>query len=564
MFLSNLLTAITATITSVGNIGDITVRYGWICNIITGIIDFAGDVGLGIILFTVILKIITLAPDVWSRVSMKKNALKMEAMKEDLEKLQKQYAKNKDLYQQKMMALYKKNGYSAFSACLPTIITLVFFFIVIGAFNSYSQRSERDIFVGMKNSYDNVLVEEANKENPIITAENGVYVVNFDALLKKEGVTDCFVGSNGDYTLVKNSENLKKLIEKYPSVKDYIDENGNVNLDNSVFNSQKGDAVKKALIKIAETEYGLTESDLIGKGALKKEETDGSISFLDAFWNVEELQPLKNKYSSLKYTYKDANGEEKEAYYFDPETGEINYGKMIDLPDFAEDKNALIAGSDDIINERVLTIVEEKYAGEVKTEARKAAKEWYESKNNKARSVIFPWVKNIWAADCSWTTAIPETYDKLNQKLSAGKDGKNFMSEADYNELTYDLAEYKKTGFKNGNGWFILVVLSILSMAGSTIIMNKTQKTQMQLSSVDGSDGTAASTQKMMTWMMPVMFGIFSFIYSAALSIYMVTNSLLSTGSTILINIIVEKSFKKKIEAAEKEKIENHKYGKMR
>ena len=55
---------------------------------------------------------------------------------------------------------------------------------------------------------------------------------------------------------------------------------------------------------------------------------------------------------------------------------------MIDLPDFAEAKNALIAGSDDIINERVLTIVEEKYAGEVKTEARKAAKEWYESKNN--------------------------------------------------------------------------------------------------------------------------------------------------------------------------------------
>lgn len=564
MFLSNLLTAITATITSVGDIGNITVRYGWICNVITGIIDFAGDVGLGIILFTVILKIITLAPDVWSRVSMKKNALKMEAMKEDLEKLQKQYAKNKDLYQQKMMALYKKNGYSAFSACLPTIITLVFFFIVIGAFNSYSQRSERDIFVGMKNSYDNVLVEEANKENPIITDENGVYVVNFDALLKKEGVTDCFAGSNGDYTLVKNSENLKKLIEKYPSVKDYIDENGNVNLDNSVFNSQKGDAVKKALIKIAETEYGLTESDLIGKGALKKEETDGSISFLDAFWNVEELQPLKNKYSSLKYIYNEANGEEKEAYYFDPETGEINYGKMIDLPDFAEAKNALIAGSGDIINERVLTIVEEKYAGEVKTEARKAAKEWYESKNNKARSVIFPWVKNIWAADCSWTTAIPETYDKLNQKLGAGKDGKNFMSEVDYNELTYDLAEYKKTGFKNGNGWFILVVLSILSMAGSTIIMNKTQKTQMQLSSVDGSDGTAASTQKMMTWMMPVMFGVFSFIYSAAFSIYMVTNSLLSTGSTILINIIVEKSFKKKIEAAEKEKIENHKYGKMR
>ena len=63
---------------------------------------------------------------------------------------------------------------------------------------------------------------------------------------------------------------------------------------------------------------------------------------------------------------------------------------------------------------------------------------------------------------------------------------------------------------------------------------------------------------------MPIMFGVFSFIYSAAFSVYMVTNSLLSTGSTLLINFCVEKAFKKKIEKAEKEKIENHKYGKMR
>ncbi len=564
MFLSNLLTAITATITSVGNIGSISVRYAWICNIIAGIISFAGDVGLGIILFTVILKLITLAPDVWSRVSMKKNALKMEAMKEDLEKLQKQYAKNKELYQQKMMALYKKNGYSAFSACLPTIITLVFFFIVIGAFNSYSQISEREIFVGMKNAYGNVLVEEANKENPIITEKDGSYTVNFDALLSLEGISDCFEGSDGNYTLVKDNEKLKKLIEKYPAVVNYIDENGNINLDNSAFNAQKNDAVKKALIKIAETEYGLTEDQLIEKGALKKEDSDGSISFLENFWSVPELQTLKNRYSSLTYTYKDANGEEKEAYYFDPETGEVNYGKMIELPDFAEAKASLIEESDDIINERVSSIVIGSYSDAIKTKARKAAKDWYESKENKARSVIFPWVKNIWASDCSWTTAIPETYDKLNQKLNSGKSGINVMSEADYNELTYDLTAYKQTGFKNGNGWFILVVLSILAMAGSTIIMNRTQKTQMQLSSVDGSDGTAASTQKMMTWMMPIMFGVFSFIYSAAFSIYMVTNSLLSTGSTLLINLIVEKSFKKKVEAAEKEKLENHKYGKMR
>ena len=133
MYLFNVLAAASSTIVSYGSgaFGNFTVSYQWLCNIIAKIIEFSGDVGLGVILFTVILKVITLAPDVFSRVSMKKNALKMEEMREDLEKLQKQYANDKVKYQQKIAALYKKNGYSAFSACLPTIITLVFFFIVI-------------------------------------------------------------------------------------------------------------------------------------------------------------------------------------------------------------------------------------------------------------------------------------------------------------------------------------------------------------------------------------------------------------------------------------------------
>ena len=149
MFLTNLLTAVTSIVPSIGEIANISVRYEWICNIIAAIIGFAKDVGLGIILFTVILKLITLAPDVWSRVSMKKNALKMEAMKEDLEKLQKQYAKNKDLYQQKMMALYKKNGYSMLGMCLPTIITLVIFIVAINAFTNYSKYQNLKYFYDM-------------------------------------------------------------------------------------------------------------------------------------------------------------------------------------------------------------------------------------------------------------------------------------------------------------------------------------------------------------------------------------------------------------------------------
>ena len=99
----------------------------------------------------------------------------------------------------------------------------------------------------------------------------------------------------------------------------------------------------------------------------------------------------------------------------------------------------------------------------------------------------------------------------------------------------------------------ILVVLSIGVMVLSQIVMNKTQKAQLDLQSVNGQ---AQQTSKMMTWMMPIMFGIFAFIYTASFSLYMVVSSLLSTGTTLLINKIVEKRFNKK---AEEEALANDK-----
>ena len=550
MFLTNLLTAVTSIVPSIGEIANISVRYEWICKIIAAIIGFAKDVGLGIILFTIILKLITLAPDIWSRVSMKKNALKMEAMKEDLEKLQKQYAKNKDLYQQKMMALYKKNGYSAFSACLPTIITLVFFFIVIGAFNSYSQVSERDIFDGMRVAYNRSIEKVAAEENSSVkkvetTDDKGnvhvAYYLDYANIFAKKGISGCFVVVGDDYAADRTK--AAELIAVYgKDIEKIIRADGTFNPDYFEFKKIIDNEVQSGLIKRAEA-AGLKDA-LITAGAISEKEGVYYIMDETLFW--ETCPDLAAKYRVLKDKEKP---EDKD---------ETDYAAIIENVDFATEKASFEAKAEAKLTEELFKIIENKEIEEVRKGARKAAAEWYEGDGNNARSVIFPWVKNIWAADCSWTTALPASNDELSKKINVT------ISETDYEELTYNLGRYKEKGFKNGNGWFILVALSILSMAGSTIIMNKTQKTQMQLSSVDGDNSTAASTQKMMTWMMPIMFGIFSFIYSAAFSIYMVTNSLLSTGSTLLINLIVEKSFKKKIEKAEQEKLENHKYGKMR
>ena len=123
------------------------------------------------------------------------------------------------------------------------------------------------------------------------------------------------------------------------------------------------------------------------------------------------------------------------------------------------------------------------------------------------------------------------------------------MDEKVYSEITAGLSKEKS----EPNGYLILVILSIGTMLVSQILMQKTNKAQTELSSVDGADGTAAQSQKMMTWMMPVMFGVFSFMYTASFSIYIVVSSLFSTLSTLLINLIVDKKYAK---LAEKQALE--------
>ena len=72
----------------------------WLVNIISWLVETCSSVALGVILFTVILKLITLPFDYASRASMRKNSLKMEEMRPELEKLQEQCAGNKELYNQ--------------------------------------------------------------------------------------------------------------------------------------------------------------------------------------------------------------------------------------------------------------------------------------------------------------------------------------------------------------------------------------------------------------------------------------------------------------------------------
>ena len=136
----------------------------------------------------------------------------------------------------------------------------------------------------------------------------------------------------------------------------------------------------------------------------------------------------------------------------------------------------------------------------------------------------FLWVKNIWLPDTSYQHPIQYESEINNQDL--------------YNEITYNLADEKNAP----NGYYFLIVISIGTMFLSQFIIAKSQKAQNDLQTANGQ---GAKTQKVMMIVMPIIFGFFSFMYSAAFSIYMVVSNIFGIVSTLLINFFIDRKFKK-------------------
>ncbi len=192
----------------------------WIGKIIQFLIEGVGIIGLGVILFTLILKTVMLPLDVYSRVKMKKQSLVMKKMRPQMEKLQKQYANDKNMYSQKVMELQKANGISMFGACLPMIVTLVVFMVVFGAFSTYSQYASLSTYNDMVDSYNasvQAYVIEDGKDGFLQKKEDGAlkeeaYLVKFDDFIRISGTDEA-------------KFNALREADKMVIVRDYVREN---------------------------------------------------------------------------------------------------------------------------------------------------------------------------------------------------------------------------------------------------------------------------------------------------------------------------------------------------
>ena len=104
----------------------IGIPLGWIMNWLQQLI---GNYGWTLVVFTVIVKIL-MTP---LTIKQQKSSAKMAAFQPKMKELENRYKNNKAKYQEEMMKLYEREGYSPTSGCLPTVIQMIILFgITVG------------------------------------------------------------------------------------------------------------------------------------------------------------------------------------------------------------------------------------------------------------------------------------------------------------------------------------------------------------------------------------------------------------------------------------------------
>jgi YidC/Oxa1 family membrane protein insertase len=119
-----------------------------------------GNYALTVIVFTILFKAVMSPLDVWQKGVMRKNNKAMKIMKPKLDQIKREVGENNQaLYMQKQRELYKEHGYSMLGSCLPMIVTLGLFFIILGGFTAMVKYQNLTTFNALKSTYESVYDE---------------------------------------------------------------------------------------------------------------------------------------------------------------------------------------------------------------------------------------------------------------------------------------------------------------------------------------------------------------------------------------------------------------------
>lgn len=143
----------------------------------------ATSFGWTVVVFTIILRLILSPLDIWQKLITRKNNKAMVRMKPQLEALQAQYADDKQRLQQEQMALYKKEKYSTMGMCLPTIVTMVVFFVVFAGFRQMVGYQFANDYKTCVNAFDKSIASQIENKYGDVNGDN---LFNLDDIPKTE------------------------------------------------------------------------------------------------------------------------------------------------------------------------------------------------------------------------------------------------------------------------------------------------------------------------------------------------------------------------------------------
>lgn len=117
-----------------------------------------GNYAVAIIVLTILIKLVILPFDLLNKSLSSRNARKQAEMKPELDKINKRYANNKQLLNQKTMELYKRENFNLYGTCFGMlaylILTLVIFMTLFSALRNMSNYKIYKEFAQLQTTYN--------------------------------------------------------------------------------------------------------------------------------------------------------------------------------------------------------------------------------------------------------------------------------------------------------------------------------------------------------------------------------------------------------------------------
>ena len=196
LLLTNWLEPIKQTLENWGFVGlnkilvEYTPKANWISQILMGIFEWLGNYGWTIILFTLILRVLTLPLDFWQKFSMKKNSKIMEEITPIMQKIDKAYGDNAQKANEEKQKLMKKYRYNPMASCLPTLVTMVVFIIMFQGLNNCSSTLNIQTYQKIQQeyltAYHAVISQRAEEETDILNKDGAKTTYMYYAQHKDE------------------------------------------------------------------------------------------------------------------------------------------------------------------------------------------------------------------------------------------------------------------------------------------------------------------------------------------------------------------------------------------